>query len=186
MLYTYINISLVFSLYICEVILLPFALTHCLINFCAFFPFRKKLGKYWSVFAILSGLLPDFDFVLGWILNWLGYTNSFFGHGGFFHSLGFVLVLLGISGIIYWKNKEFGKYGFILAIGTALHILTDYILGGGAYSLMLFFPFSTELFRLHLLESYKYIDIYGLLDAFLICIFLVIYFFKLKKEKKKK
>jgi len=187
MLYTYINIS---SLSFCinsenRADFMPNPATHCLINLALFFPFREKLGRYWSIFAIFSGLLPDFDFVIGWILKWLGYNNSFFGHGGFFHSLGFVLVLFGISAIIYWKYKEYGKYGFILTIGVALHILVDYLLGGGAYSLMLFYPISTETFRLHILENLKFIDIYEILDAILIIFALIFMTLKIKCLAKK-
>ncbi len=164
---------------------MPNPTTHVLISLFLFYPFRNKLGKYWAIFAMFSGLLPDFDFIIGWILKYFGISNSFFGHGGFFHSFGFVLILLCIGLIIYTKNKEFGIYGLILTVGTALHILTDFVLGGGAYSLMLFYPFTTQLFRLHLLEPYKFIDIYGLLDAFLIIIFIIFLTFKIKCEKKK-
>jgi len=164
---------------------MPNPATHVLINTALFYPFRKHLGKYWIVFAAFSGLLPDFDFLIGLILKYFKIENSFLGHGGFFHSFAFPIILLAISLIIYYKNKEYGKYGFILAIGSIIHILTDFILGGGAYALMLFYPISTETFRLHILESYKFIDIYGLFDAFLIMLTIVFVTLKIKFKREK-
>ena len=161
---------------------MPNPCTHVIINLLLFFPFGKKLGRYWVIFATVYGLLSDFDFVIGWILKYFGIINSFFGHGGFFHSFCFPFILLIISLIIYYKNKELGIYGLILTIGTAMHILIDFVLGGGDYSLMLFFPISTETFRLHLLESYKFIDIYGILDAFLIMCTIILSWVKIRKN----
>jgi len=164
--------------------IMPNPFTHVLINTAIFYPFRKKLGKYWWLFAAFSGLLPDFDFCTEVILKLLSINNNLFWHGGFFHTFGFVLVLGIVSLGIYTKNKEFGKYGFILAIGSAIHILLDFLLGGGAYFLMLFYPFSTHLFRLHLLEQYAQLSIYSILDAILIIILLGIIFIYQKKREK--
>jgi|GEM_PF-4799050 len=162
---------------------MPLPTTHVIFNCAIFYLFRKNLGKYWLPFAILSGLLPDFDFVIQYIFDLFGKNSGMLGHGGFFHSLGFVLLIGIVSWIIYAKNKDYGKYGFILAIGVALHILLDYILGGGAYMLTLFYPFSMHQFRLHLLEYWRNNDIYGILDAFMIlCVFVWIWF-KIKVQK---
>lgn len=163
---------------------MPNPLTHVLINTALFFPLRKKLGKYWLVFSILSGLLLDLDFVLGWILNYFGLKNSIFLHGGLVHSFGFIFILGIIALLIYLKNKEYGKYAFILVIGAILHLSLDFILGGGAFYLTLFWPFTLDTFRLHLLEQYRLYSIYGLLDAFLIFVFTFWYYLKLRKTKK--
>jgi len=147
---------------------MPNPFTHVIINVAIAYPFRKNLGKYWLIFSAFSGLLLDFDFVLSTILNWLGYSNSLFRHGGFVHSFGFILILGIISSLIYLKNKEYGIYGFILSLGAVIHLALDFILGGGAYALVLFWPFSLELFRLHFLEPFRNNSIFGLIDAFLI------------------
>lgn len=162
---------------------MPMPATHIIFNCAIFYPFRKYLGKYWLVFAILSGMLADLDFISIVFARFFGMSFGVFGHGGFFHSVGFILFLLGIIFIIYAKNKEFGTYGFVLSIGVLFHILLDYILGGGANYLMLFYPFSEHLFRIHLLEQFRDIEIYGILDAIIIFYFTIWIYFKIKKEK---
>jgi len=164
---------------------MPMPTTHVIISLIFFYPLRKYFGKYWHLFAIISGLLPDFDFALDLLLKGFGFDPGFLGHGGFFHSTGFILLIGAISAIIFIKNKEYGKYGFILTIGSTLHILTDLILGGGGYSLMIFYPFSENLFRIHLLEQYRNIDIFGILDAILIMTLTTFLFFKQRKQHNK-
>jgi len=158
---------------------MPFPGFHVLFNIGTLYPFRNYFGKYWLVFAGLSGLIPDLDFALQFILG----ENSIFAHGYFFHTFGFVLCLLAISLIIFLKNKEYGKYGLIISIGAFFHILLDYILGGGRYSLALFYPFYSGEFHLHLLSAYKELDIFGILDAIAIFISLCIYYIILKTKK---
>lgn len=164
---------------------MPFPATHVLINTAIFYPLRKQLGRYWLIFAVFSGLLLDFDFVVGWVLGWFDVNAGFFGHGGFFHTFGFVLILAIISAIIFFKNKEYGKYGFILTIGAGVHLLLDYVLGGGANALMLFYPFSMHLFKLHLLFPLTQYDVFGVLDAFLIILVLCWHYFKIKSKQRK-
>jgi hypothetical protein len=157
---------------------MPLPATHVLINLFLFYPFRKSLGKYWLFFAILSGLFLDFDFAFRYIGHNIGLNLGIFDHGLIVHTFGFILLLFGISLIVYSRNKEYGKYGFIITIGSAVHLLLDYIIGGGAYYLLLFYPFSMHEFHLHLFESYD-TNLYGVLDAFLICIVSVYYLIKM-------
>jgi hypothetical protein len=161
-------------------ILMPLPCTHILINLAIFYPFRKHLGKYWSIFAIFSGLILDFDFALDIIGQYLGIKSIYLMHGGFFHSLGFILILGIISTIIYLKNKEFGTYFYILTIGALAHLLLDLILGGGYYYLILLWPFSLMQFKIHLLQNYQIV--YELLDAFLIIVFTIFLYFKIKNS----
>jgi len=158
---------------------MPFPAVHVLFNIGAFYPIRKYLGKYWLVFAGLSGLVMDLDFALQFILG----SDSFFAHGHFFHTIGFVLCLLAISLVVFLKNKEYGKYGFIIVIGSLLHLLLDYILGGGRYYLTLLYPFYSGGFHLHLLMQFQENDIFGILDAIAIFISLGFYFIILKTRK---
>jgi len=141
------------------------------------------LGKYWFVFAAFSGLVLDFDFILELIQNFFGFNNFFLTHGGIIHSLGFVLLLGMISTIIYYKNREYGKYGFILSAGCFVHLILDFVLGGGQYSLMLLYPFVETQFRLHLLEPYTLLNIYEILDAVLIMCALATLFYLQRKKK---
>lgn len=161
---------------------MPLPATHVLVNVALFYHFREKFGKYWLIFAAFSGLLLDFDFVVGWVLGRFGINAGFLGHGGFFHSFGFVLLLAAISAIVFYKNKGMGKYGFILSVGAGIHLLLDFVLGGGAIALMLFYPFSTQLFQLHILFPLTQYDIFGILDAFVIMLFFLVYYFKVRKE----
>lgn len=162
---------------------MPLPILHCLINLCAFFPFRKKLGQYWLVFVIFSSLLLDFDFILNLFAKLLNY-NPLFMHGGLMHTYGFVLFLFAISLFVYSKNKEYGIYGFILTIGSAIHLFLDFLLGGGSYSLMLFYPFSEHLFRLHLFENYGFAG-QGFLEAFILIILSIYLLLKINSTSKK-
>ncbi len=164
---------------------MPFPATHVLVNVALFYPLRSRLGRYWLIFAAFSGLLLDFDFVITWVSNWFGFNAGIFGHGGFFHTFGFILILAAISAIVFAKNKNWGKYGFILTVGAGVHLLLDYVLGGGAIALMLFYPFSTQLFQLHILFPLTQYDIFGVLDAFFIMLVLCWYYFKIKKSRLK-
>lgn len=162
-------------------IILPLSCTHVLINLGVFYPFRKHFGKYWTIFAILSGLILDFDFILEIFGQTFNINSIYLMHGTFTHSLGFILILAIISTIIYFRNKEFGLYAYILTIGALIHLLLDLILGGGYYYLILLWPFSLIQFKLHLLSNYQII--YELLDAFLIIIFSLILFLKIKNKR---
>jgi hypothetical protein len=159
---------------------MPFPAAHVIINFFVIYPFRKHLGKYWLPVALLSGLIPDFDSgfeILGKLFN---FDPGILAHGGFFHSIGFVLLLGILSFIIYKQDKECGGYFLILTIGVLVHILIDLILGGGGYSFSILYPFTNEQFRIHLLEPWKENDIYGILDAFLIFILSLWMIWKIK------
>ncbi len=163
---------------------MPLPCTHAIINTAIFYPFRKHLGKYWLVFAILSSLILDFDFALAIIGTILNINSIYLAHGTFAHSFGFIILIGIISTIIYLKNKEFGIYGYILTIGATIHLLLDLILGGGNYYLILFWPFSLAQFKIHLFENYQIF--YELLDAFLIIGLTIWIYFKIKKETKNK
>lgn len=158
---------------------MPYPAIHVLFNIWVFYPFRKYFGKYWLVFAGLSGVLPDLDYVTQLIFG----RNSILSHGCFTHTLGFVLILLAVSLLVFLKNREYGKYGFIISIGVALHIILDYILGGGGFYLVLFYPFCSKGFHLHLLMPYKDTDVWGILDAIAIFISLCGYYIILKTRK---
>jgi membrane-bound metal-dependent hydrolase YbcI (DUF457 family) len=158
---------------------MPFPGFHALFNIGAFYPFRKYFGKYWLVFAGLSGLVPDLDFALQFILG----ESSIFAHGYFFHTFGFALCLLLLSLVVFLKNREYGKYGFIIAGGAFFHILLDYILGGGRYYLALFYPFYSGGFHLHLLMPFQGNDVFGILDAIAIFISLCVYYMILRTRK---
>jgi hypothetical protein len=155
---------------------MPFPALHTLFNIGAFYPFRNYFGKYWLVFAGLSGLIMDLDFALQFIFG----PGSFFAHGYFFHTIGFILCLLIIALIMFLKNKEYGKYGFIIVIGSLLHLLLDYVLGGGKYYIALFYPFYSSGFHLHLLMKFQESNIFGIFDAIAIFISLGFYYIILK------
>ncbi len=168
-------------------ICMPLAFTHSIFNLTFFYIVKNKFGirlpKYWPIFAILSGLINDFDFGVSYILKCFGIEDSIFSHGLFMHSIGFVLVLASIGLITYKFNKDYSYYLYILSIGALLHILLDFVLGGGAYYLQLFYPFSELGFRIHLLEPLRNYEIYAILDAFLIICFLIWLYSKIRKNQ---
>ncbi len=128
---------------------------------------KKHFTLHTILFAGIGGLLPDIDVPLNWLLSLLGPVPEFMQHGGMTHTP-FFAVLLAFPGI--WllrkgKHRRAG-YSFALAFGAMVHIALDLVLGGGAYEgIMLFFPFSTLAFKIHLLSYLQVPNIPEGIDA---------------------
>ncbi len=146
------------------------------------YPFKKYLGKHWYLIAIFSGLLPDFDFCFNILNKFLPISNIFM-HGGIFHSffVPFVLIIVYVilKNLKKINDKKIINYILFIAFGYFIHLILDLILGGGAYSLKLFYPLFDYGFRIHLLENIK--EAYLFLDTILIIVLSIFYFLKNRK-----
>ena len=140
---------------------MPLAVTHVLTSIILvdiyrdfFARHRKFFTMHTLIVAGIGGLLPDIDVPLRIVLGWLGIeAPNIFQHGGITHTPFFALLLL-IPGLALWKMERHKQavYFFVLFFGSFLHIILDYVLGGGAYEgIMWLFPLSLEQWKLHLL-----------------------------------
>lgn len=156
---------------------MPNAVTHVLTTIIILDIFRdyiiknKKLIPLHFIFiGGIAGLLPDIDVPVGWIAGKFGIDIV---HGFFTHTLLFVLIFLFMSLIYYRIDKKISILFLIITFGVFWHILLDFVLGGGYFgSIMLFYPFSAQLYELHLLTSFNLPNLVAGLDAVILLLWL--------------
>ena len=157
---------------------MPYAVTHVLLTIILVDIYRdyfaKKNKKYFTLHTILvagiGGLLSDIDVPLNWLFNIFGYTYPLFEHGGITHTPFFGLLFLVPAFILLNKKKhKSSMYFFVLSFGVLLHILLDYVLGGGAHTgIMFFWPLSTAGYKIHLLNQLGLSNVPAALDALIL------------------
>ena len=161
---------------------MPLAVTHVLLTIILVDLYRDYLSKSKEYFTLhtvfiagVFGLLPDIDVVFVSLSNILNFSlPSLMQHGGFTHTPLFGLIFL-IPGLILWKmdKKKIGCYFFVAAFGILFHVFLDYLFGGGAYEgIMLLFPLSTEVWKIHLLNYFSFVNIPKSLDAIILLLWL--------------
>lgn len=157
---------------------MPLAVTHVLLTIIIVDLFRdyflKDHKKYLTMHTVMiagvAGLLPDIDVPLNWILGFFGKSVVLLQHGGITHTAFFGLIFL-IPGFIFWKNKreKIGAYFFVICFGILFHVFLDYFLGGGAYEgVKWLWPFSTQVFKLHLLAGMGLRNLSAGIDALIL------------------
>ena len=151
---------------------MAFPVTHILVPMFITEIYRRHIAKngfsrWWVFVAGLLGGLPDFDILLGWVLN----GSSFFGyHRQATHSMlipiitllvGLVIYLLYSRGVL--ENKGFRTsyiLMFLATIGFTTHIFLDLICGFQQW----FYPFDWNLILPNLLQTkYKAAMLDGIL-----------------------
>ena len=157
---------------------MPLAVTHVLLTIILVDLFRdyilKNHKKYLTLHTLMvagiAGLLPDIDIPLNWILGSFGKTIAMLQHGGLTHTPFFALIFL-IPAIILWRKKKHktAVYFFVITFGILLHISLDYLLGGGMYEgIMWFWPISSQMFKIHLLQYSNMPNLFEGIDAILL------------------
>lgn len=158
---------------------MPLAATHIITTTSLigrFFPknadnhaFSKRL-VFWAAFA---SLLPDIDIPLGWTLRSLGFV---FEHGTVTHTPLFALIILFIAVMFTALQKKHASQVFIVFfIGSTIHLILDYTLGGGAKEgIAWFYPFSSETYKIHLLFLLPFNNVPEALDAIVLMVFFYI------------
>ena len=157
---------------------MPLAVTHVILTIILVDLFRdyiiKKHKRYFTLHTIfiagIAGLLPDIDIPTNWILNFFNYSFVFLEHRGITHTALFGLIFL-IPGFIFLKKKKhkIATYFFVITFGVMFHLLLDYILGSNINEgIMWFWPFSSEVFGIHLLKYLKMQNLTAGIDAFIL------------------
>lgn len=157
---------------------MPLAVTHVLLTIIIVDLYRDYVTKHKKYFTLhtifiagVAGLLPDIDIPLNWVLNLFGINLI---HGTLTHTPFFALIFL-IPGIFLWfnKNHKTAVYFFVICFGIFFHLFLDYLLGGGNFEgILLFYPFSSVAFKLHLLLNLNIPNIPAAVDAVILLIWL--------------
>lgn len=129
--------------------------------------FKQYLKPNALAIAAIGSLLPDIDILLNWILKPSGYSLE---HGTYTHTLLFAfLFFLPAAIFAVMKKYKFSIYLFIAAGGTVLHLLLDYIIGGGGGNgVMWLYPFSEQTYKIHLLSKIPIENAFEGLDAIIL------------------
>lgn len=175
---------------------MPYATTHILAAIILIELFRnyvvrnnKKFPRYYILIAAIGAVIPDLDIAVYYITYFFGFTFEQV-HRMFSHTIFIPLILFVVGVFIYKlriKNKEFGKRHltlhttfFILAAGTLLHLILDFIVAG---SIKPIYPFSDYSLGLNLVDLFPQswnIIILPTLDVILLSFWLLWLEFKLK------
>lgn len=161
---------------------MPLAVTHVILAVILIDLVRdyiiKNHKKYLTLHTIMiggiAGLLPDIDVPINWLLDFFGKSFEIMRHGGLTHTAFFGLLFL-IPGFIFWKKKKhkIAVYFFVITFGILFHIFLDYLLGGGGHEgMMLLWPLSSQVFKIHLLKFFNLDNLPAGIDALLLLIWL--------------
>jgi len=111
---------------------MPTLITHSLIGLTATVTLPRPPRRFWLL-AVIAATLPDLD-VAGFYLG-VPYAHPL-GHRGFFHSLGFALLLGLLLAFLLLRrrgntSKAWTGYGLLLALVIASHGIADAFTNGG-------------------------------------------------------
>jgi len=155
---------------------MPLAATHIIATTSLIGRFSSKFftsggnQKYFVFLAAFGSLLPDIDIPLGWFLRSVGLV---FAHGTVTHTLLFALIFLCISVIFSALHKKNISGTFsIFFFGILIHLVLDYVLGGGAREgVAWFYPFSSAAYKIHILFLLPFSNTFEALDAIVLLAF---------------
>ncbi len=138
-----------------------------------YFTHHKKYFTLHTLFiAGIGGLLPDIDIPLNWVFSKIGFEIA---HRTFTHTPLFGLVFL-VPGLILWKYKHHKKavYFFVLCLGVLLHLLLDgfFISNIETEGIMLFYPFSEQVFGFNIFYNELLVSYGAAIDAFILIFWL--------------
>lgn len=158
---------------------MPLAATHIIasVSFLDYFGskyFENDTNtKYFVFYAAVGSLLPDIDIPLGWLSRSIGLG---FGHGTITHTPFFALLFLSVSVLSAIARKKYiSQIFFIFFFGITIHLVSDYVLGGGAKEgIVWFYPLDNTVYKIHFLFFLPYDNTFESLDA----IVLLYYFYR--------
>ena len=156
---------------------MPFAVTHVLFAIILVGLYRDYVAKHKRYFTLhtlfiagFAGLLPDADIPLNWFLNLIGAELL---HRTVTHTALFGLIFL-IPAFILWYHKKhtIAVYFFVTCFGVLLHLMLDYLfVADGAGGIMFFYPFSTAMYGLNLLQNVSS-NLFAAMDAIILLLWL--------------
>ncbi len=157
---------------------MPLAVTHVLLTIIAIDLYRDYITKHKKFFTLhtvliggIAGLLPDIDIPLGWIMRNFGINIV---HGSLTHTPWFALLFF-IPGWIFLRRdkKKTATTFFVISFGIMFHLFLDWFLGGGMHGgIMWLYPFSTQVFKVHLLYRFGLSSLPAGIDAIILLLWL--------------
>lgn len=161
---------------------MPLAVTHVLLTIIAIDLYRDYIAKHkkyfttWTLFVGgMAGLASDADLVINFVLSKFGVYVPLLAHGGITHTPIFGLAFL-IPFAILWRMKKhkLAVMFLVASFGILFHIFLDFLIGGGSIEgVMVFYPFSTETYKVFLLlDDTEFPYIQGL-DAIILVLWLL-------------
>ncbi|MEK6816858.1 MAG: metal-dependent hydrolase [Nanoarchaeota archaeon] len=136
------------------------------------FIIKKRFSSAYILIAGIAGLMPDLDIVLYWFLNLIATVPVISVHRWLSHSLLVPLTFLAIA-LVYskLKKKKAMLVFLMIALGTMVHIILDYLLAG---YIRPFYPISAAQHGLNLIPNTELGGTIALgLDAILLCLWLM-------------
>ncbi len=140
---------------------------------------RNKFPMHYLIIAGIAALLPDIDIAVYWILKLTSGVALTEIHRTFTHAL-FLPAIFLLLGFLFWsfKSRTLGKHKlklhsifFVIAFGSFIHLLLDYLLSG---YIMPFYPLSYASYGLNLVKLTPWPEtILPALDAILLLGWLV-------------
>ena len=160
---------------------MPYAVTHVILTIIILDLYRDYVAKHkkyftlWTIFiGGLAGLAPDMDIPVHFVLSKIGIDISLLAHGGITHTpiIG-ILFLIPFATFWMMKKHRLAVIFLVISFGLLFHVFLDFIIGGGNINgLMLFYPFSTQQYRLFLFGDDMTFPSRAGLDALILIIWL--------------
>ena len=146
---------------------MPYAVAHFLIPVILLELFRdffikdkKSFPIYYIVIGGIAGLIPDLDIAIFYLLSFTNFSFNFFDvHRVFLHNLFLPLLFILLALIFYnFKSETLGNRHLklkniflILAFGTFVHLLLDFLVWG---QILPFYPINYYSIGLNLYEIF--------------------------------
>ncbi|MBS3055244.1 MAG: metal-dependent hydrolase [Candidatus Aenigmarchaeota archaeon] len=160
---------------------MPYAVTHVILTIIILDLYRdyvarhKKYFTLWTIFiGGLAGLAPDMDIPVHFVLSKIGIDISLLVHGGISHTpiIG-ILFLIPFAAFWLMKKHRLAVIFLVISFGLLFHIFLDYLIGGGnIQGIMLFYPFSTETFKIFIAANDTDFPTRAGLDALILILWL--------------
>lgn len=158
---------------------MPLAVTHILTSIIGadiyrhyFLGNKRIFPRAYLLIIGIAGLVPDLDIVFTWLLSLMGIRENL--HGDFHFFLFSLIFFIPAIFFYYKKNKKLTLLFVLMGLAVLLHIFLDYFIGGGdAVGSLLFYPFSSQLYKAHFLLKTGIFAPLAALDAVLLIIWLL-------------
>jgi hypothetical protein len=171
---------------------MPFAVTHVLgavILADIYRDYITKHKKYFTMHTIFIagffGLFPDIDVPLRMLSQFFGFDIPLLLQHGWITHTPLLALIFFIPGLVLWYNskgrkaskadkmRKWAVYFYMAAFGILLHLLMDYVIGGGSpEGVMWLFPFSMTAWKIHLTSMVNLPDLGIALDAVILLLWL--------------
>ena len=138
---------------------------------------KKKIKLSYIYIAGLFSIVPDFDYILYWIIE--KFTKIELVHRMYSHSILIPMIMLVFTSFMYNVKKKWGRISLLCTFAYFTHIILDYLVGWPPYAY--FWPFISGEITFQLIPIwFKHWFWWAVLDT----VFLVVWLLWELKNKK--